>query len=112
MIGGRFDRALRRYRRRHASELGAHQAIIESQSRVRPFDRLERLMFRAGVEDQTVARALDRFGGRLICAGGAADAGHPGAHVVGQPAAARDRKACGVVPVQRLNARWNTAGSA
>ena len=33
---------------------------------MRPYGLLERLMFRAGVHDQVVARALDRFGGRLV----------------------------------------------
>jgi menaquinone-9 beta-reductase len=61
-----LDRALGRYRRRHQAELGPHQDVIESYARVRPQGLLERLMFRAGVEDQVVARALDRFGGRLV----------------------------------------------
>ena len=61
-----LDRALARYRKRHAAELGAHQKIIEDASRARPHDWLETLMFRAGVEDQVVARQLDRFGSRLV----------------------------------------------
>jgi menaquinone-9 beta-reductase len=61
-----LDRALARYRRRHDAELGAHQKMIESYSRARPHDWLERLMFRAAAEDQTIARQVDRIGGRLI----------------------------------------------
>jgi 2-polyprenyl-6-methoxyphenol hydroxylase-like FAD-dependent oxidoreductase len=60
-----LDHALARYARRHRAELAPHQQMIESHSHIRPLNLLERLMFHAGVEDQSVAAALDRIGGRL-----------------------------------------------
>lgn len=60
------DRALRSYRRRHRRTLGLHYRLITSFSTGRPFSPIERLLFRGGVHDAKVARAVSIIGSRTV----------------------------------------------
>jgi menaquinone-9 beta-reductase len=59
------DRALARYRRQHRRALYAHHWLICDYATGRPLNRLERLLFTAGVRDQHVARAIVRLASRV-----------------------------------------------
>lgn len=59
-----IDRALRRYRLRHARMLGGHYLMAIDYSTGRTFTPPERLLYSAATEDQTVARQIHELGGR------------------------------------------------
>jgi 2-polyprenyl-6-methoxyphenol hydroxylase-like FAD-dependent oxidoreductase len=61
-----LDRALKRYRRRHARELGGFARLMEDFSSGRSLNRGERLLFRAAVLDEHVAERFDAFGTRRV----------------------------------------------
>ena len=64
-----LDRCLSAYARRHQSELGGHQFLIEDFSTGRPFNFVERLTFSAAARDPVCADAFSAFGSRCIGVG-------------------------------------------
>lgn len=61
-----LDRALRRYRRRHARGLAGHAAMMYGYAGGRKFNPIEKLFFSAAARDEAVARVFQRFGTRTI----------------------------------------------
>ena len=62
--GGDVDAALERYRKRHRSVLGSHHFMMADYSSGRDLLPLEKLLYRAAVRDEVVARGMNRFGSR------------------------------------------------
>lgn len=62
----RLDAALRTYRRKHRRTFDFHYRMITSFSTGRPFSPIERLLFRGGVHDEKVARAVSKIGSRSV----------------------------------------------
>jgi menaquinone-9 beta-reductase len=62
----RLDAALRRYRRRHRARLGGHHFMTSDFSTGRPFNPIEKLMFKAAVLDGRSADRFAAFGARCI----------------------------------------------
>jgi flavin-dependent dehydrogenase len=58
-------RGLRRYRRRWSRRLAPHAQMIHSYSTGRPFDRMERALYKAAVEDPVLAERMHRIGTRI-----------------------------------------------
>jgi 2-polyprenyl-6-methoxyphenol hydroxylase-like FAD-dependent oxidoreductase len=64
-----LNAALRRYRRRHRTRFGAHHLLMSDFSTGRPYNPIERLMFRAAALDDRCADHFAAFGGRCIGVG-------------------------------------------
>jgi flavin-dependent dehydrogenase len=64
-----LDRCLSAYAKRHRSELGGHQFLIEDFSTGRPFNLIERLTFSAAARDPVCADTFSAFGSRCIGVG-------------------------------------------
>jgi 2-polyprenyl-6-methoxyphenol hydroxylase-like FAD-dependent oxidoreductase len=62
----KLEQGLRRYRRRHAKELGGHSFFIHDYSAGRHFNPAERLMFSAAARDPKAAAIVDSFATRQI----------------------------------------------
>jgi 2-polyprenyl-6-methoxyphenol hydroxylase-like FAD-dependent oxidoreductase len=62
--GGDVDRATARYAKTHARRLRPHFKLTSDFSRVRPFNRLERLLFGGAPHDRVVSEAFWRYGTR------------------------------------------------
>ena len=62
--GGDVDRATARYAKKHARMLRPHFKLTSDFSRVRPFNRLEHLLFGGAPHDKVVANAFWRYGTR------------------------------------------------
>jgi hypothetical protein len=62
--GHRLDAALERYRRRHRATLGPHHFIITDLANGRRFNRFERLVFKAAVDDPAVNRMVRLYAAR------------------------------------------------
>jgi flavin-dependent dehydrogenase len=62
--GGEVDRATERYAKKHARQLRPHFKLTTDFSSVRPFNRLEKLVFGAAPYDDVVATAFFRYGTR------------------------------------------------
>jgi flavin-dependent dehydrogenase len=62
--GGDVDRATERYAKKHARRLRPHFKLTSDFSSVRPFNRLERLLFGGAPIDAVVADAFWRYGTR------------------------------------------------
>lgn len=62
--GGDVDRATERYAKKHARRLRPHFKLTSDFSSVRPFNRLERLLFGGAPYDDVVATAFWRYGTR------------------------------------------------
>jgi len=58
-------RGLGRYRRRWTRHLAPHAQMIHSYSTGRPFDRMERALYRAAVDDPVLAARMHRIGTRM-----------------------------------------------
>ncbi|MDE3069823.1 MAG: NAD(P)/FAD-dependent oxidoreductase [Acidobacteriota bacterium] len=67
-LGGaeRLERALRRYRRRHARRLRGHVAMIHGYTGGRPLSLGERFTFSAAAGDERVARVMEAYGSRNV----------------------------------------------
>jgi len=61
-----LDAALRRYRRRHRARLGGHHLLTSDFATGRPYNPIERLMFRAAAHDDRCADHFAAFGARSI----------------------------------------------
>jgi len=61
-----LERALERYRRRHAKELGGHAFFIRDYATGRRFNLPERMMFAAAARDPKAAALFDAMGTRRI----------------------------------------------
>jgi flavin-dependent dehydrogenase len=59
-----LERALERYRRRHAKELGGHAFLIRDYATGRRFSLAERMMFAAAARDPKTAALFDAIGTR------------------------------------------------
>jgi 2-polyprenyl-6-methoxyphenol hydroxylase-like FAD-dependent oxidoreductase len=62
--GGDVDRATARYAKKHARRLRPHFKLTSDFSRVRPFNRLEQLLFGGAPYDDVVSEAFWRYGTR------------------------------------------------
>jgi menaquinone-9 beta-reductase len=62
--GGDVDRATERYAKKHARRLRPHFKLTSDFSRVRPFNRLEQLLFGGAPYDAVVSNAFWRYGTR------------------------------------------------
>jgi 2-polyprenyl-6-methoxyphenol hydroxylase-like FAD-dependent oxidoreductase len=62
--GGDVDAAAARYAKTHGKRLRPHHKLISDFSRVRPYNRLERLIFSAAPHDAVVSDAFWRYGTR------------------------------------------------
>jgi flavin-dependent dehydrogenase len=62
--GGDVDRATERYAKKHARTLRPHFKLTTDFSKVRPFNRLEQLLFGGAPHDDVVATAFWRYGTR------------------------------------------------
>jgi hypothetical protein len=62
--GGDVDRATARYAKTHARRLRPHFKLTSDFSSVRPFNRLERLLFGGAPHDPVVSDAFWRYGTR------------------------------------------------
>jgi flavin-dependent dehydrogenase len=62
--GGDLDAALEAYRRGHRRRLGPHHFTIADLASGRPANPLERLMYRAAVDDDAVFHAFEAIGSR------------------------------------------------
>jgi 2-polyprenyl-6-methoxyphenol hydroxylase-like FAD-dependent oxidoreductase len=62
--GGDVERATERYAKTHARRLRPHFKLTSDFSRVRPFNRLERLLFGGAPYDEVVSNAFWRYGTR------------------------------------------------
>ena len=62
--GGDVDRATERYAKRHARRLRPHFKLTSDFSSVRPFNRLEQLLFGGAPNDKVVSEAFWRYGTR------------------------------------------------
>jgi menaquinone-9 beta-reductase len=60
------DEALERYRQRHRAGLNAHEKFVSAYSTGRRFNPMEKLIYRAGARDQTVATQMALMGERWI----------------------------------------------
>lgn len=60
-----LERGLRRYRRRWTRSLAPHARMIHSYSTGRPFDRMERGLYRAAAGDPVLAERMHRIGTRI-----------------------------------------------
>jgi len=61
-----LEQGLERYRRRHASRLRGHTAMITDYSSGRKLNRGERMLFSAATRDERMARTFEAFGSRNI----------------------------------------------
>jgi menaquinone-9 beta-reductase len=64
-----LDRALRRYAKKHRSDLAGHHFLISDFASGRPYNLLERLLFSAAVHDFPTARHVDAFANRWFGVG-------------------------------------------
>jgi 2-polyprenyl-6-methoxyphenol hydroxylase-like FAD-dependent oxidoreductase len=62
--GGDVDRATERYAKTHARQLRPHFKLTSDFSRVRPFNKLEQLLFGGAPYDKVVSEAFWRYGTR------------------------------------------------
>lgn len=62
--GGDVDRATARYAKKHARMLRPHFKLTSDFSRVRPFNKLEQLLFGGAPHDEVVSNAFWRYGTR------------------------------------------------
>jgi menaquinone-9 beta-reductase len=62
--GGDVDRATARYAKKHARQLRPHFKLTSDFSSVRPFNRLEQLLFGGAPYDEVVSHAFWRYGTR------------------------------------------------
>jgi menaquinone-9 beta-reductase len=60
------DAALGRYSRTHTSRLSPHQAVISSFSTGRPYNRLERMLYKGATSDPVVSSALELLISRKV----------------------------------------------
>jgi 2-polyprenyl-6-methoxyphenol hydroxylase-like FAD-dependent oxidoreductase len=63
--GEDLDAPLRAYAKRHRKELRMHNQLMNDYSRIRPFNRLEKLLYRAAANDQRTADRFQRIGARI-----------------------------------------------
>jgi flavin-dependent dehydrogenase len=61
-----LDEALDRYARHHDERLRAHHEVINAVSLAKPYNAVERAIFRAAASDRDFAQTFARFGGRLL----------------------------------------------
>jgi 2-polyprenyl-6-methoxyphenol hydroxylase-like FAD-dependent oxidoreductase len=61
-----LERGLERYRRRHRRELRGHARLLADFARREALPPVQRMLFKAAVDDQEVARRLGAYAGRLI----------------------------------------------
>ncbi len=64
--GASMERPLRRYRRRHRSQLAGHAHLIADYSSGRSLNRLERLLFSAAAVDPVTAHHVEAFASRTV----------------------------------------------